>query len=135
MVVKKYFLQSLALAFVLGLGCAQASEIFVSNRVVAAPVVAGDPALISITLSNGTGGPIRNVDLRLAGAEMMIGGNGVVQLGTVDANGIGTVLAELIPTTDDGSLPTSIFWRVDYDDVVAGNHQQLKLGSELSTEE
>jgi len=57
-----------------------------------------------------------------------------VQLGTVDANGIATVLTELIPTTDDGSLPTSIFWRVDYD-VVTGNHQQLELGSELSTEE
>ena len=132
--VQKYFLQSLALAIFLGLSCAQASEMFVTNRVVVAPVVVGDPALISVTLSNDTGSPIRNVDLRLAGTGMIVGGNGVVQLGIVGANEIGTVLVELIPTTDDGSLPTNILWRVDYD-VAAGNHTQIELGSELSTEE
>jgi len=135
MIIKKYYLQSLILALVLGLGCAQASEIFVSSHVVTTPVVVGDPALVSVSLINGTDNPINNVDLRLASAEMIVGGNGVVQLGTVGANEIATVLAEMLPVTEDGSLPTSIFWQVDFDDVAAGNHQQLELGSELGTEE
>lgn len=134
MIVKKYFLQCLIFVFFIGLGGLQANEIFVSSRVIATPVVAGDPALISITLSNDTGFPIRNVDLRLAGAEMMVGGNGVLQLGTVDTGEIGTILAELIPASDNGNLPASILWRVDYD-VVTGNHTQLELSSELGVEE
>ena len=134
MKVKRHYLQGMALALFLGLGCAQASEISISNRIVTAPVVAGDPALISITLGNNTGGVIRNVDLRLADAKMMVSGNGVVQLGTVGADEIGTVLAELIPATDDGSLPASILWRVDYD-LAAGGHAQIELGSELGAEE
>ena len=134
MKVKRHYLQSMALALFLGLSCAQASEISISNRIVTAPAVAGDTALISITLGNNTGGIIRNVDLRLASAKMMVSGNGVVQLGTVGADEIGTVLAELIPATDDGNLPANILWRVDYD-LAAGDHAQIELGSELGAEE
>jgi len=134
MIVNKYIIRSFALLLIFGVSVAQASEIFVSTRVISTPIVAGDPALISITLSNDTGGQIRNVDLRLAGTEMMLEGNGVLQLGTIDSDGIDTVLAELIPVTNDGSLPASIYWQMDYD-TAAGNHQQLELGSELSMEE
>lgn len=134
MVVNKYFLQSLIFAFFIGIGCAQASEIFVSNRVVSTPAVPGDPALISITFSNGTNTSIRNVDLRLVGSGMMIGGNGVLQLGAVDANGISTVLAELFPASNDGGLPGSILWKVDYD-MFASGHIQVELSSELGVEE
>ena len=134
MVIQRYFLQNMALVFFLSLGCVQASEMLVTSRVVTPPVVVGDPALVSVTLSNDTGSTIHNVDLRLAGAEMMVGGIGVVQLGTLGMNEIGTVLVKLIPSAVDGSLPARISWRVDYD-VSAGNHVQIELGSELSTEE
>ena len=134
MVIQRYFLQNMALVFFLGLGCVQASEMLVTSRVVTPPVVVGDPALVSVTLSNDTGSTIHNVDLRLAGAEMMVGGIGVVQLGTLGMNEIGTVLVKLIPSAVDGSLPAIISWRVDYD-VVSGDHAQIELGSELSTEE
>ena len=134
MVIQRYFLQNMALVFFLGLGCVQASEMLVTSRVVTPPVVVGDPALVSVTLSNDTGSTIHNVDLRLACAEMMVAGNGVVQLGTLGMNEIGTVLVKLIPSAVDGSLPAIISWRVDYD-VVSGDHAQIELGSELSTEE
>ena len=134
MVIQRYFLQNMALVFFLSLGCVQASEMLVTSRVVTPPVVVGDPALVSVTLSNDTGSTIHNVDLRLAGAEMMVGGIGVVQLGTLGMNEIGTVLVKLIPSAVDGSLPAIISWRVDYD-VVSGDHAQIELGSELSTEE
>lgn len=134
MVIQRYFLQNMALGFFLSLGCVQASEMLVTSRVVTPPVVVGDPALISVTLSNDTDSTIRNVDLRLAGTEMMVGGNGVVQLGTLGMNEIGTVLVKLTPSAIDGSLPARISWRVDYD-VVAGDHAQIELSSELSTEE
>ena len=134
MVIQRYFLQNMALVFFLSLGCVQASEMLVTSRVVTPPVVVGDPALVSVTLSNDTGSTIHNVDLRLAGAEMMVGGIGVVQLGTLGMNEIGTVLVKLIPSAVDGSLPARISWRVDYD-VAAGDHTQIELGSELSTEE
>jgi len=134
MVIQRYFLRNMALVFFLGLGCVQASEMLVTSRVVTPPVVVGDPALVSVTLSNDTGSTIHNVDLRLAGAEMMVGGIGVVQLGTLGMNEIGTVLVKLIPSAVDGSLPARISWRVDYD-VATGNHVQIELGSELSTEE
>jgi hypothetical protein len=52
----------------------------------------------------------------------------------VDTGEIGTILAELIPTSDNGNLLTSILWRVDYD-VAAGNHTQIELSSELGLEE
>ena len=134
MVIQRYFLQNMALVFFLSLGCVQASEMLVTSRVVTPPVVVGDPALVSVTLSNDTGSTIHNVDLRLAGAEMMVGGIGVVQFGTLGMNEIGTVLVKLIPSAVDGSLPARISWRVDYD-VAAGDHTQIELGSELSTEE
>ena len=134
MVIQRYFLQNMALVFFLSLGCVQASEMLVTSRVVTPPVVVGDPALVSVTLSNDTGSTIHNVDLRLAGMEMMVGGNGVVQLGTMGMNDIGTVLVKLTPSAVDGSLPARISWRVDYD-VAAGDHTQIELGSELSTEE
>jgi len=134
MVIQRYFLQNMALVFFLSLSCVQASEMLVTSRVVTPPVVVGDPALISVTLSNDTGSTIRNVDLRLAGMEMMVGGNGVVQLGTLGMNEIRTVLVKLTPSAVDGSLPARISWRVDYD-VVAGDHAQIELSSELSTEE
>lgn len=132
--VNKYFLQILVFVVFIGIGCAQASEIYVSSRVVSTPSILGDPALVSVTLSNGAGTSIRNVDLRLAGSEMMIRGNGVLQFGNVDADGISTILAELYPAANDGGMPGSILWRIDYD-VVTGNHIQIELSSELSAEE
>ncbi len=134
MIINKYIIRSFALLFMIGVSSVQASEIFVSTHVISTPIVPGDPALISITLSNDTGGQIRNVDLRLAGTEMMLEGNGVLQLGTMDLDGIDTVLAKLIPASEDGSLPVNIIWQVDYD-VSSGNHARIEIGSELGMEE
>ena len=134
MVVKKHFIQHLIVVFFLGLGCLQASEVSVSTRIVSTPDIPGDPTLISITVSNDTINAIRNVDLRLARSEVVIGGNGVLQLGTVVANGFNTVEAEIFPATSDGGLPGSIVWKVDYDDV-AGSHLQNELITVLGTEE
>ena len=44
---------------------------------------------------------------------MMLEGNGVLQLGTMDLDGIGAVLAKLIPTSEEGSLPVNIIWQVE----------------------
>lgn len=134
MFVKKYLTQCMIVIYLIGLGCLQASEISVSTRIVSVPDIPGDPSLISITVSNDTTNSIHNVDLRLARSEVMIGGNGVLQFGTVAASGFNTVEAEIFPASSDGSLPDSIVWKVDYDDV-AGSHLQNELITVLGAEE
>lgn len=134
MIIKKHFMQFLVFVFFIGIGYLHASEISVSTRIVTTPDIPGDPVLISITVSNDTFNTVRNVDLRLARSEMKIGGNGVLQFGTVTANGFNTVEAEIFPVSSDGGLPSNIVWKVDYDDV-AGSHLQNELITVLGTEE
>ena len=120
-------------SMLVGLTIAQANEIVIGNEVVESPATAGGSVLISVTLTNSMGSGIKNVDLRLY-SDATVVGNGVVQMGSIANEDTIIRLTDIVATTQDGNLPGSLSWQLDYDDV-SGTHHQLQIGADLGMRE